>query len=114
MPHVKQLVPKLQSKAGVLVNVAGVLGQAGVNIEGICAAKAASRGKIRLLVSDLATAEAALKATKIGCGRQEAVTVSGEPAWRAGRGGAEAGPDQAQRQVCLRQDGRGGAGRGHS
>ncbi len=76
MPKVTQLVMNLQSKPGVLANVAGVLGKAGVNIEGICAAETAGRGKIRLLVSDLGKAEAALKAAKVRCGREEGVTVS--------------------------------------
>lgn len=76
MPKVTQLVMNLQSKPGVLANVAGVLGKAGVNIEGICAAETAGRGKIRLLVSDAAKAEAALKAAKIRCGREEAVSVT--------------------------------------
>lgn len=76
MPKVTQLVMNLQSKPGVLANVAGVLGKAGVNIEGICAAETAGRGKIRLLVSDAAKAEAALKAAKIRCGREEAVSVA--------------------------------------
>ena len=76
MPKVTQLVLNLQSKPGVLANVAGVLGKAGVNIEGICAAETAGRGKIRLLVSDPGKAEAALKAAKIRCGREEAISVS--------------------------------------
>jgi hypothetical protein len=76
MPKVTQLVMNLQSKPGVLANVAGVLGKAGVNIEGICAAETAGRGKIRLLVSDAGKAEAALKAAKIRCGREEAVSVA--------------------------------------
>lgn len=76
MPKVTQIVLNLQSKPGVLANVVGALGKAGVNIEGICAAETAGRGKIRLLVSDAAKAEAALKAAKIRCGREEAISVS--------------------------------------
>jgi len=76
MPKVTQIVLNLQSKPGVLANVAGALGKAGVNIEGICAAETAGRGKIRLLVSDAAKAEVALKAAKIRCGREEAISVS--------------------------------------
>ena len=34
MPKVTQLVLNLQSKPGVLVNVADTLGKAGINIEG--------------------------------------------------------------------------------
>ena len=75
MPKVTQIVLNLQSKPGVLANVAGVLGKAGVNIEGICAVETAGRGKIRLLTSDAAKAEAALKAAKIRCGREEAISV---------------------------------------
>ncbi len=78
MPKVTQLTLNLQSKPGVLANVAGVLGQVGIPIEGICAAETAGRGKIRLLVSDLGRAEAALKAAKIRCGREEGVSVSME------------------------------------
>ena len=76
MPKVTQLVMNLQSKPGVLANVAGVLSKAGVNIEGICASETAGRGKIRLLVSDAGKAEAALKAAKIRCGREDAISVT--------------------------------------
>lgn len=75
MPKVTQLVLNLQSKPGVLADVAGVLGKAGINIEGICAVETAGRGKIRLLTSDAAKAEAALKTAKIRCGREEAISV---------------------------------------
>ncbi len=76
MPKVTQLVLNLQSKPGVLANVAGVLAKAGVNIEGLCAVETAGRGKIRLLTSDAAKAEAAFKAAKIRCGHEEALSVS--------------------------------------
>ncbi len=76
MPKVTQLVLNLQSKPGVLANLAGALAQAGVNIVGVCAVETAGRGKIRLLVSDAAKAEAALKAAKMRCGREEAISVS--------------------------------------
>ena len=76
MPKVTQLVLNLQSKPGVLANIAGVLGRAGVNIEGVCGVETAGRGKIRLLVSDAARAEAALKAAKIRCGREDAIAIS--------------------------------------
>ncbi|HSD49851.1 MAG TPA: amino acid-binding protein [Candidatus Methylomirabilis sp.] len=76
MPKVTQLVLNLQSKPGVLANVAGVLGRAGVNIEGMCGVETAGRGKIRLLVSDAARAEAALKAAKIRSSREDAITIS--------------------------------------
>ena len=75
MPKVTQLVLNLQSKPGVLASIAAIIGDTGVNIEGICAAETAGRGKIRILVSDVAKAEAALKAAKIRCGKEEAVGV---------------------------------------
>ena len=101
-PHISkvtQLTLNLQSKPGVLANVAGVLGKAGVNIEGICAAETAGRGKIRLLVSDLGKAEAALQAAKIRCGREEAVTVSMEN--RPGALG-EAAQKLAQAKISIK------------
>jgi len=76
MPKVTHLVLNLQSKPGVLANLAGILGKAGVNIEGICAVETAGRGKIRLMVSDLARAEAALKAAKIRFGHEEGISIA--------------------------------------
>ncbi len=76
MPKVAQLVLNLRSKPGVLASVADPLGEAGVSIEELCAGETAGRGKIRLLVSDAAKAEAALKAAKLRCGREEAISVS--------------------------------------
>ncbi len=96
MPKVTQLVLNLQSKPGVLANVAGVLGKAGVNIEGLSAAETAGRGKLRLLVADLATAEAALKAAKLRCGREEALTLA-----LANRPGALAEAAQKLAQVKV-------------
>jgi hypothetical protein len=77
MPKVTQLVLSLESKPGVLGNVGGVLAKAGINIEGLCAGETAGgRGRIRLLVADPAAAEAALKAAKMRCGREEAVKLT--------------------------------------
>ena len=83
MAKVTQLVLNLQSKPGVLANVANALGKAGVNIEGVCAAETAGRGKVRLLVSDVTKAEAALKTARIRCGREEAMFL-----WLENRPGA--------------------------
>ncbi len=76
MPKVTQLVLNLQSKPGVLATVCGILSQAGINVEGMWASDTgASRGKIRLLVADTAAAEAALRAAKFRCAREEAVSL---------------------------------------
>ena len=77
MPKVTQLVLNLESKAGVLAHVCGVLGAAGVNILGLAAGEAsAGKGKLRLVVADPAKAEAALKDAKLRCGREEAISLS--------------------------------------
>jgi hypothetical protein len=76
MPKITQLVLTLQNKPGILANVCKILGDAGVNIEALCAPEAPAKGKVRLVVSDAAKAETALKAAKIRAGREEAITVA--------------------------------------
>lgn len=77
MPKVTQLVVTAENKPGVLAHLCAVLAQAGVNIEGVCAApEAAGKGRIRLVVSDPARGETALKQAKVRCSREEAVTLS--------------------------------------
>ncbi len=74
---VTQLVLNLESKAGVLAQVCEVLGGAGINVEAIWASEAATgKGRIRILVADVAKAEGALKVAKIRCSREEAVSLS--------------------------------------
>ncbi len=75
MPKVTQLVLTIQNKPGVLASLCKVLGDAGVNIEALCAPEVPGKGKLRLLVSDPAKAEAALREAKIRAGKEEAVTV---------------------------------------
>jgi hypothetical protein len=75
MAKVTQLVLSIQNKPGVLANVCQVLGDAGVNIEALCAPEVPGRGRLRLLVSDPAKAEAALKEAKLRAGKEEAITV---------------------------------------
>ena len=76
MPKVTQLVLSIQNKPGVLASVAKILGDAGVNIEGLCAPEVPGRGKLRLLVSDPAKAETALREAKIRASKEEAITVA--------------------------------------
>src|SRR3989442_15550524 len=64
MPKTIQLVLGLESKPGVLAKLARTLADAGVNMTALCAPETAGRGKIRLLVSDLARAKEALKTGK--------------------------------------------------
>jgi hypothetical protein len=75
MARTTQITVSAESKPGVLARVADTLASAGVNIMGVCAGEAAGRGKIRLLVNDLARARQALTAAKIRCGEEPALVV---------------------------------------
>jgi hypothetical protein len=76
MATTTQLTVSAQSKPGVLAKVCGALAQAGVNIVAVCAAEAAGRGKIRLVVSDPRRAKEALAAQKIRAGEEPAVMLT--------------------------------------
>jgi len=78
MPKTTQLTISAESKPGVLAMVSEVLGKAGINILGVCAGEASGRGKIRLIVSDMARAKGALAAAKIRCGEEPALLLSME------------------------------------
>ena len=78
MAKTTQIVVSAESKPGVLAKVSDALAKAGVNIVAVCAADAAGRGKIRLVVSDPARAKAALGAAKIRCGEEPALLLSME------------------------------------
>ena len=75
MPKTTQLVLSLESKPGVLAKLTRTLARAGVNMTALCAPETAGRGKIRLLVSDVARAREALKAEKYRFSEEPAVTV---------------------------------------
>lgn len=76
MAKTTQLTLSLESKPGVLAKVCRVLAEAGVNITGLCAAEAAGKGKIRLVVSDPVRAKEALKAAKVRCGEEQALALT--------------------------------------
>ncbi len=76
MAKTTQLTVTAESKPGVLAKVSDALAQAGVNIVAVCAGETAGRGKIRLLVSDLARAKEALAGVKIRCGEEPALLLS--------------------------------------
>jgi len=75
MPKTTQLVVSLESKPGVLAKLARTLSAAGVNMTALCAPETADRGKVRLLVSELARAKEALKTAKYRFSEEPAVTV---------------------------------------
>ncbi len=71
-----QLTLNLDSKPGVLAKLTRVLADAGINITGLFAAETAGRGKLRLLVSDVARAKAALTAAKYRPGEEAVVSLT--------------------------------------
>jgi hypothetical protein len=75
MPKVRQLVLTLESKPGVLSKLARVLADAGVNIIALCAPETATRGKLRMVVSDPDRAMEALKTAKYRVSEEAALTV---------------------------------------
>jgi hypothetical protein len=77
MPKTSQLVLSLESKPGVLAQVASTLGRAGLNIAGLCAGEAAGgRGRLRLLVDDPVRASEALKAAKLRVSHEDALVLT--------------------------------------
>ena len=78
MAKTTQITVTAESRPGVLAKVSDTLARAGVNITAVCAAEAAGRGKIRLVVSDPARAREALGAAKIRCGEEPALLLSME------------------------------------
>jgi hypothetical protein len=76
MAKVTQITVSAQSKPGVLAKVAGALAAAGVNISGVCAAESGGRGKLRLVVSDVAKAKSALAAAKVRCAEEPALLLT--------------------------------------
>ncbi|MBI2525711.1 MAG: hypothetical protein HYV93_06980 [Candidatus Rokubacteria bacterium] len=78
MARITQLTVSTPSRPGVLGKVCGSLAAAGVNLSGVCAAEVGGRGKIRLVVSDLARAKKALTDAKIRCGEEPALLLSME------------------------------------
>ncbi len=76
MAKITQLTVSAESKPGVLARVCNALAGAGVNIVAVSAGDSAGRGKIRLVVSDMARARQALGAAKIRTGEEPAVMVT--------------------------------------
>jgi hypothetical protein len=78
MAKTTQITVSAESRPGVLAKVLDTLAKAGINIRAVCAAEAAGRGKIRLVVSDPARARQALVAAKIRCAEEPALVLSME------------------------------------
>jgi len=80
MPIATQFVLSLESKPGVLARIAQVFGGRGVNIKAFCAwevpGQAAGKDNLRVVVSDVEKAHAALKAEKIEYYEEQALVLS--------------------------------------
>ncbi len=76
MPTATQLVINVENKPGVLAQVSSMLGAAGVNIKAFSAAEATGPGKLRLIVSDLERARAALNAENMQFEEESVLVLS--------------------------------------
>jgi hypothetical protein len=63
MPH--DLTVRMEDRPGSLASLGDALGNAGVNINGICGVTGGGQGEIHVLVDDAGTARAALQAAGI-------------------------------------------------
>lgn len=75
MPRTTQLTLSLVSRPGTLAALVRTLAEAGVNITALSAAEASGRGKIRLLVNDLARAKRALRKAKYRASEEPAFVL---------------------------------------
>jgi hypothetical protein len=76
MPVASQIVITGQSKPGVLAQVVAVLAGAKVNIKAFSAPEVTGKGNLRLLVSDVDQARAALRAAKVKFREETALVLS--------------------------------------
>ena len=75
MPKATQLVIPLENRPGELARLCFTLGEAKVNITAILAPEGKKRGKVSLMVEDLAAAREALKGAKIRFSEEEVLEV---------------------------------------
>ena len=76
------LAVNLMDRPGMLARMSEVLGEAGVNIEGICGVPVSGTGLVHLLVEDADAARSALEGAGIECGGQrdvEVTTIADQP-----------------------------------
>lgn|SRR5262249_8426397 len=76
MAKTTQITVSAASKPGVLAKVCDALAQVNVNIVAISAAESGGRGKLRLVVSDLAKAKQALAGAKIRAAEEPALLLT--------------------------------------
>ncbi len=69
------LTVTVEDRPGTLAQLGEVLGNAGINIDGICGFESEGRGAVHLLVADGGTAREALSDAGIECGDEREVEV---------------------------------------
>ena len=69
------LTVTLEDKPGTLARLGETLGNAGVNIEGLCGMPIGGEGVLHLVVEDAQAARGALSAAGIACGAEREVEV---------------------------------------
>ena len=75
MPKATQLVVPLENMPGELARLCSTLGEARVNITAILAPEGKKRGKVSLMVEDMAAAREALKGAKVRFSEEEVLEV---------------------------------------
>lgn len=71
----QDLIVKLENKAGTLAQLGEALGNAGINIEGVCASATAAAAEVHILVQDAQMAREALGQAGVECGGERDVEV---------------------------------------
>lgn len=69
------LTVTLENRPGTLAQLGEILGNAGINIDGICGFEVGGRGAVHVLVADGGTARSALTGAGIECGEEREVEV---------------------------------------
>jgi hypothetical protein len=71
----KDLTVILEDRPGTLADMGKALGEAGINIDGMCGSTCEGKGEIHILVEDAAGARAALEAVGIEVGAAKDVLI---------------------------------------
>jgi hypothetical protein len=71
----QDLVVKLENKAGTLAQLGEALGNAGINVEGVCASATAAAAEVHILVQSAQMAREALSQAGIECAGERDVEV---------------------------------------
>lgn len=71
----QDLIVNIENKPGTLAQLGEALGNAGINIEGVCASATAAAAEVHILVQDAQMAREALGQAGVECGGERDVEV---------------------------------------